>query len=138
MRSRLFTILVVGALATGAGPAMAADLKSIMAQLGRDMRQVSDGILLGDLEQVAQGAQAVADHPRPSIGQRWRILQGMGDELEGFRQADALVHDKAVELGEAAHAGDRKQALRRYFGLVEACIACHDKYREPVRELMRD
>ncbi|SCZ49980.1 cytochrome c [Thiohalomonas denitrificans] len=138
MGGKFFAVLITGALTGISGLAVAADLKNIMAQLGRDMHQVSDGIMQDDLEQVAQGAQAVADHPRPSLGQRWRILQGMGNELEGFRQADARVHDQAVELGEVARAGDREGVVKHYFELVEACIACHDQYRQPVRELMRE
>lgn len=136
MRDKLFAVLFIGTLTAGSGLAAAADLKSIMAQLGEDMHQVSDGIMLDDLDLVVQGAKAVADHPSPSMGQRWRIFRGMGEELEGFRQADARVHELAVKLGEAARASDREKVVERYFGLVRECIACHDKYREPVRQLM--
>lgn len=115
-----------------------ANLKTIMQELRQSFLDVSDGFLMDDFAKVAEGALAIAEHPRVPEADAKRIADELGAEMPVFTNFDVQVHELSLEMYEAARDGDRVAALRAYQGMVAACIACHTAYRERVGAVLND
>lgn len=107
-------------------------LKEIMQELRRNFFEVSDGFLLDDFEKVANGALAIAEHPRIPPEQVERVANELGPEMPVFKNFDVQVHELSLEMYQAAQDRDRATAIAAYQGMVAACFACHAAYRERV------
>jgi len=129
-------LLLLASLAAVALPATAVTgettLKEIMQELRRNFLEVSDGFLLDDFDKVAEGAIAIAEHPRIPPEQIERVANELGPEMPVFKNFDVQVHELALELYKAAQDRDRAAALAAYQGMVAACFDCHAAYRERV------
>lgn len=112
-------------------------LFSIMAGLEADMARVSRGLWLEDFDTVAAGADGVANHPRVPPEEFDRIRGVLGEEMSRFGGMDRTVHDRAVELRDAAERGDLEAGLSADARLRRGCVACHSAYRERLREAIR-
>lgn len=124
-------VLVTG-IAWGAAAAEPS-LRGIMQELGVQMGRLAQALVADDLQAAEAAAAAIAEHPRPALGERVRILSSLGDDAGAFRAADAAVHDAAVAVGEAAKAGDRAALANRFHALTDACLACHTQFRARVQ-----
>lgn len=111
------------------------DLLHVMQQLGLDLTRISDGMLTENYAAVATAAAAIADHPKPPLAQRKKIIAGLGADAGRFRLGDQVVHDAALAVKDAARLKDNKLVLQRYVELVEGCMSCHTSFRERVRAL---
>jgi hypothetical protein len=111
-------------------------LKGIMQALRQDFLDVSDGFLLDDFDKVADGALAIAEHPRIPDEQAQRVADELGPEMAVFKNFDVQVHELSLELYKAAQEGDRVAALAAYQGMFAACIDCHAAYRERVAAVL--
>ena len=109
-------------------------LVEIMRQLEVDMERVAHGVWLADFDSIAAGAQAIADHPKVGPEERAEIVGILGERAGGFRQADMLVHNTAVELAENARAEELGAVLDILTRLQAGCVACHTGYRAPIQE----
>jgi len=107
-------------------------LKEIMQELRRNFLEVSDGFLLDDFDRVAEGARAIAEHPRIPPEQIERVANELGPEMPVFRNFDVQVHELSLEIYKAAKDADRAAAIGAYQGMVAACFDCHAAYRERV------
>lgn len=126
-----FLLLILGMPAL-AGP----NLQEVMKTLGDDLCRASGALLQEDYPTLAEAARAIADHPRPGMGERLKILAGLGTDAERFRSADRAVHDAATSLAEAAEREDAQAAAAHYSLLVEQCVDCHAGFRQRVRALL--
>jgi hypothetical protein len=133
IKKRLFVLasLVVFALPVTAVTGEAT-LKEIMQELRRNFLEVSDGFLLEDFDRVADGALAIAEHPRIPREQIERVANELGPEMPVFKNFDVQVHELSLEVYKAAKDGDRAAAIAAYQGMVAACFDCHAAYRERV------
>jgi hypothetical protein len=93
---------------------------------------------MDDFTKVAEGALAIAEHPRVPAADVERIAEELGAEMPVFTNFDVQVHELSLEMYEAARDGDRVAALEAYQGMVAACIACHTAYRERVGAVLND
>ncbi len=107
-------------------------LKEIMQELRRNFLEVSDGFLLDDFDRVAEGALAIAEHPRIPPEQVELVANELGPEMPVFKNFDVQVHELSLEMYKAAMDGDRAAAVAAYQGMVAACFDCHATYRERV------
>lgn len=110
----------------------ALSLKQIMQGLRDDYVKIADGLLTGDLDLVADGADGVANHPKIPPEQVKLVAAELGEEMPAFKQLDTRVHDLSLETRDAAEAADRDKALRKFGEMTDGCIACHDTYKERV------
>jgi hypothetical protein len=95
-------------------------LKAIMQEMRLNFLEISDGFLLDDFNTIADGALAIAEHPRIPPEQVERVA------------ADVQVHELSLEMYKAAREQDRVAAVTAYQGMVAACFDCHAAYRERV------
>ncbi len=112
------------------------DLKEIMQGLRNNLAVIADGLLTDDFEKIAQGADAIADHPQIPPGQVQLVAAELGSEMPAFKQLDTLVHDLSLEISAAATAHDRDDALSAYQRVLEGCLACHSAYKERVAAIL--
>ena len=111
-------------------------LKEIMQELRRNFLEVSDGFLLDDFDRVADGALAIAEHPRIPPQQIQRVANELGPEMPVFKNFDVQVHELSLEIYKAAKDRDRAAAIAAYQGMVAACFDCHAAYRERVAAVL--
>lgn len=117
--------------------AEATTLKEIMQGLRDNLVEISDGLLTDDFEQVANGAEAIAEHPQIPAAQVQLVAAELGPEMPAFKQLDTLVHDLSLEIGVAARALDSDAAISGYQRLIEGCLACHRSYKDRVTAVLK-
>ena len=113
-------------------------LKAIMQELRQNFVDVSDGFLLDDVDKIAEGALAIAEHPRIPAEQVERISEELGPEMAVFKNFDVQVHELSLEMYKAATERDRDAAVAAYQSMVRACFDCHSAYRERVAAILSD
>ena len=113
-------------------------LKSIMQELRQNFLDVSDGFLLDDFGKVAEGALAIAEHPRIPPEQVQLVAEELGPEMAVFKNFDVQVHELSLEMYKAANERDRDAAVTAYQRMVRACFDCHSAYRERVAAVLSD
>ena len=110
----------------GLFPALAADdsnaLKTIMQGLRDNLVEVTDGLLSGNRDQLAAGADSIADHPHIPPADVQLIAAGLGPEMAAFKQFDMLVHESALKIAAAARAGDNEAAIAAYRKMTDGCL----------------
>ncbi len=102
----LIGVVMVGTGVEGAQPAQhdasAADLKTIMRQLGRDMDALNAALWARDFAALATAATAIAEHPHVSPQEKARVQAALGADFPAFGAADRRVHDAATRTAGAA------------------------------------
>ena len=136
-RLLLITALAIVALP---GTAVTSDttLKTIMQEMRLNFLNISDGFLLDDFDKIAEGALAIAEHPRIPPEQVQRVADELGAEMPVFKNFDVQVHELSLEIYKAAKERDRAAAVTAYQGMVAACFACHAAYRERVAAVLAE
>ncbi len=107
-------------------------LKAIMAGLMSDMDEIRRGIKDGDFKAVEEHAKKVANHEKPPMEERERIMGFLKDEADGFKSADMEVHNAATGLAEAAAQMDNTAVIVHYSRILRGCLKCHTRYRARV------
>lgn len=113
------------------------NLRVIMGELAANTEAITRAIGNGDLEEIERNARMIAEHDKPPIEERKRILGFLKEEAAGFKGADEFVHDSAQELAESASAGDFDGVLENFRNVLEGCVRCHTGYRERIIERFR-
>ena len=133
LKNRLILITALAVVALP-GTAVTSDttLKTIMQEMRLNFLDISDGFLLDDFEQIADGALAIAEHPRIPPEQVQRVADELGAEMPVFKNFDVQVHELSLEIYKAAREQDRAAAVTAYQGMVAACFDCHAAYRQRV------
>jgi len=137
LKNRLILITALAVVALP-GTAVTSDttLKTIMQEMRLNFLDISDGFLLDDFEKIADGALAIAEHPRIPPEQVQRVADELGAEMPVFKNFDVQVHELSLEIYKAAKDRDRAAAVTAYQGMVAACFACHAAYRERVAAVL--
>jgi cytochrome c556 len=130
IKTGFYVSIVCSFLAIGLS-AIAADtnLKEIMQGLRDDTVQIADGLLVDDLNMVADAALRIANHASIPPAQVQLVAAELGTEMAAFKQLDVSVHDLSVSVAAAAAANDREKAIADYQNMLGQCLACHAGYR---------
>lgn len=107
-------------------------LRHIMLNLETNMETIVRSINLGDFEAIESNAREIADHEKPPMEERKRIISFLGEEANAFRETDMEVHSTALRLAEAAKKKDYDGVIKAYGDLLGGCVQCHRGYRAPV------
>ncbi|WP_019593500.1 cytochrome c [Thioalkalivibrio sp. ALM2T] len=133
IHAKKLAALIVAALALPLAGTVSADtFQSVMQGLADDMNRVQSALFVEDFDTVTEAARAIADHPKPSLGERRRVLSAVGTRVGEFRAMDQQVHEAAQGLADAALDQDLDKSIRYHARLVNACIACHGAFRDDV------
>ena len=128
-------------MSLGLSPVVVADedgrpheFHEIMEDLGEHMVGITEGITHEDWIRVADHAQAIADHPRPPMTERVRIMAFAGTDVAKFKEFDNEVHDAAARLADEAAGGDGSAIIASFGRLQNGCLDCHAAFRTSYRE----
>jgi len=127
-------IIAVAASVAFAGVGEPLRLKTIMNDLAGEMETISRGVWLGDFKSIEAAAVKVADHEKPPMPERMKILGFLKGRAGGFKTADAKVHNNAMAMAEAAKREDMKGVLENFSIVIEGCVECHTDYRPVIVE----
>ncbi len=134
----LIGLVLLGTGVAGAQPAQhdasAADLKVIMRQLGQDMDALNAALWARDFGALGTAATSIAKHPHVSPQEKARVQAVLGPDFAAFGAADRRVHDAAMRTAGAAANEDTDQVLSELGSLQAGCVACHDAFRDRLRE----
>ena len=73
-------------------------LKLVMQGLLKSTQQLTAGMLNEDFTLIAANAKIIADHPKPSMATRMKIMKAMGAEMVKFKANDDIVHSAAINI----------------------------------------
>ncbi len=140
----VITVLFAGltTLAAG-GPALSESepvpteplaLRKIMQDMGREMGIIAEAISREAWDVVGKSALRIADHPRPPMSERMKIMSLFGKEMGRFKEHDMKTHDIARRLKDAAAHEDAPAVISTFAALQRSCLECHRSFRKPFQE----
>lgn len=109
-------------------------LQKIMKELGNDMQKITDGISREDWGWVEAAALRIADHPRPPMEERKRIISFIGADAGTFKSTDKKTHSTARTLATAAASENGEAAITAFATLQSSCLACHQVFRKRIQQ----
>lgn len=128
----LITVLVPVTAAAGEAES-AAGLRFIMQDLGGKVRDIAEGISREDWHIVNRLALRIAEHPKPPMNERVKLLAHLGSEAKNFQRLDSAAHDSAMTLSAAAARSDGDAVIAAFGELQRACYSCHKLYRKGIQ-----
>ena len=134
IRNPILKLAVLACLALAASRVHAAEplaLQKVMKDLGRNMQVITDGISREDWALVEKTAPLIADHPRPPMLEKMRIMGFVGTNMAKFKAYDGETHDQAQAVGKAAQARDGQGVIISFQKLQTSCYTCHSEFRKP-------
>jgi cytochrome c556 len=109
-------------------------LQSIMQNMGKDMQIIADGISREDWKLVEKTASLIANHPKPPLSERARIMAFAGADMSKFKGFDGKTHKAAQVLGETAKSEDGYAIISDFATLQSTCLTCHQNFRKPFQK----
>ncbi|MCF6218944.1 MAG: cytochrome c [Gammaproteobacteria bacterium] len=105
-------------------------LQKIMFDMGQEMQNITAGISSEDWPRVEEAALKIADHPKPPVSERMRIMSLLGTEMAAFKEGDMATHQSARKLAEIAKQKNGQAVISAFSVLQNNCLSCHETYRE--------
>jgi len=112
-------------------------LKAVMQQLGNDYNTLNQAVFLEDFDAAAKAANNIANHGKPSMFQKMKIMAGLRTDMPKFKKADAKVHNLALDIEKSAKAKNMAQLIQKQSAMLSACMSCHTSYRSRVIEILK-
>lgn len=109
-------------------------LRKIMQDMGKEMAVIAEAISREEWAQVEKSALRIADHPRPPMSERAKIMALFGKDMARFKGHDTKTHDIARRLAEAAAHRDAPAVISTFAALQRSCFECHRSFRKPLQE----
>lgn len=109
-------------------------LKKIMNTLANDMSQITHSIALEDWSKVEEAAQKIANHDKPPMLEKIKILKLLGSEASDFKAFDDYVHDMSLELAKHAKSKDSEKVINTYTKVLKGCVDCHQRFKNKVQD----
>ncbi len=119
---------------TAATPAEPLMLRKIMQDMGKEMGVIAEAISREEWQQVERSAMQIADHPRPPMSERAKIMALFGKDMARFKGYDTVTHDTARELAGLAVKKDADAVISTFAKLQSSCLECHRNFRKPFQE----
>ena len=109
-------------------------LRTIMKGMNERMRDIVTAINREDFRAIEENAMKIADHDRPPVTERLRILGFMLGKAPELKGMDDKVHASATELADAAKKKNIDAVLTNFSKVQRACINCHTKFKAQIVE----
>ena len=119
---------------TAAEPSEPLALRKIMQDMGKEMGVIAEAVSREEWARVEKSALRIADHPRPPMEERKRIMAFFGKEMARFKGYDTKTHDTARELAAAAAKQESSAVISTFARLQSSCLECHRNFRKPFQE----
>ena len=119
---------------TAPGPSEPLALRKIMQDMGKEMAAIAEAVSREEWQQVEKSALLIADHPRPPMSERMKIMALFGKDMARFKGYDTKTHDTARELAKLAAQKDAPAVISTFATLQSSCLECHRNFRKPFQE----
>jgi len=112
-------------------------LKLVMQGLLIDTQQLTSAMLTEDFANIEKTAKKIADHPKPSMATRMKLMKAMGSDMAKFKANDGVVHDAAVAMVENAQNKDIKAVGENFQTMIGGCLSCHGEFKAKVSAILK-
>lgn len=112
-------------------------LKSVMQGLLKETQQLTAAMLNEDFTLIADKAKNIADHPKPSMATRMKIMKAMGPKMAKFKANDDVVHSAAVNIMTNAQQKNIKGVGENYKKMIDGCLSCHSMFKSKVSAILK-
>ena len=109
-------------------------LRKIMQDMGKEMAAIAEAVSREEWAQVEKSALRIADHPRPPMSERKKIMALFGKDMARFKGYDTRTHDTARELAKLAAQKQGSEVISTFATLQSSCLECHQHFRKPLQE----
>jgi len=112
-------------------------LKLVMQGLLTDTQQLTSAMLTEDFARIEKIAKNIADHPKPSMATRMKLMKAMGSDMAKFKANDSVVHEAAVAMVKNAQNKDIKSVGDNFQTMIGGCLSCHDEFKGKVSDILK-
>ncbi|WP_114327357.1 cytochrome c [Candidatus Colwellia aromaticivorans] len=112
-------------------------LKLVMRGLLKDTQQLTAAMLNEDFTLIAAKAKIIADHPKPSMATRKKIMKTLGADMAKFKANDDVVHNAAVEIVTNAEQKNINGVGENFKKMIGGCLSCHSTFKNRVSEILK-
>ena len=112
-------------------------LKLVMQGLLADTQQLTTAIFNEDFAAIELVAKNIADHPKPSMATRMKLMKAMGADMAKFKANDGVVHGAAVDMVKNAQKKDIKAIGENFQTMIGGCLACHGEFKAKVSDILK-
>jgi len=117
--------------------ALEGSLKLVMQGLLSDTQKLTGAMLTEDYVLMEQLSKRIADHPKPSMATRMKLMKAMGADMAQFKKNDGVVHGAAVNMTKAAQEKDIKRVGENFQTMINGCLSCHSQFKSRVSEILK-
>ena len=107
-------------------------LKSIMNDLNNRMKTIVDAINREDFKSIEENALIIADHERPPMEERVKVLGFLKREAPDFKSIDDSIHARAKDLAETAKKKDIEGVVANFGKVQKSCVSCHTRFKSRI------
>lgn len=112
-------------------------LQLVMQGLLDDTQKLTAAMLTEDFSSIENSAKNIADHPKPSMGTRMKLMKAMGSEMAKFKVNDGVVHEAAVTMVKNAQNKDIKAIAESFQTMIGGCVSCHSEFKTKVSAILK-
>ena len=112
-------------------------LKLVMQGLLKDTQELTAAMLNEDFTLIATKAENIADHPKPSMATRMKIMKAMGADMAQFKANDEIVHKAALDIMTNAQQKNIDGVGENYKKMIGGCLSCHSQFKDSVSALFK-
>jgi cytochrome c556 len=107
-------------------------LKLVMQGLLADTQALTAAMLMEDFTSIEKIAKEIADHPKPILETRMKLMKAMGAEMAKFKIHDGVVHGAAVDMVKNAQNKDIIAIGENFQNMIGGCVSCHSEFKARV------
>ncbi len=133
IRTMIFSVGLSITTTSTAEPNKPLALRGIMQEMGKEMQVVTDAIGREDWPMVAQAASNIADHPRPPLTEKIKIMAFIGSDAVKLKNHDKQTHDAARVVQRAATQKQGQGVIDAFATLQKTCLSCHQHFRQSIQ-----
>jgi len=112
-------------------------LKLVMQGLLKNTQALTSAMLNEDFALIATQAKNIADHPKPSMAIRKKLMKAMGADMVKFKANDNIVHSAAVEIMKSAQQKNIKGVGENFKKMIGGCLSCHSSFKNRVSAILK-
>jgi len=140
--SLVLTVSLIAQLPTTAAPvsdsqAPEGSLKLVMQGLLSNTQQLTEAVLTEDFVRIENIAKNIAEHPKPSMATRMKLMKALGAEMAKFKANDDVVHNAAVDMIGNAQSKDIKAVGKNFQTMISGCLSCHGEFKSKVSAILK-
>lgn len=112
-------------------------LKLVMQGLLKETQELTSAMLNEDFTLIVTKAENIADHPKPSMATRMKIMKAMGADMAKFKANDEIVHKAALDIMTSAQQKNIDGVGENFTKMIGGCLSCHGQFKDSVSALFK-